>query len=178
VRVRRARLDDAAAIAEVHVRTWQDAYEHVFGAERLTGVTVEQRLPMWRQILQGADQTAFVAEGDGGNVIGWCTVGPSRDDDADGELWGIYVLSDAWGTGAGTALMAAGIEALRDSGCRAVILWVLEDNPRARRFYEREGWVLDGERKEDEFLGVAVTEVRYRRGLTPEGSEPASTTPG
>ena len=45
---------------------------------------------------------------------------------------------------------------------------MLEDNPRARRFYEREGWVLDGERKGDEFLGVAVTEVRYRRLLVAE----------
>jgi GNAT superfamily N-acetyltransferase len=168
VRVRRARLDDAPVIAEVHVRTWQDAYEHVFGAERLTGVTVEQRLPMWRQILQSAEQTALVAEDEDGYVIGWCTVGPSRDEDADGELWGIYVLSGAWGSGAGTALMAAGVEALRESGCRDVILWVLEENPRARRFYEREGWVLDGERKDDEFLGVAVTEVRYRRLLVAE----------
>jgi GNAT superfamily N-acetyltransferase len=162
LRVRRATLADAAAIAEVHVRTWQSAYEHVFGAERLTGVTVEQRLPMWRQILQTEEQKAFVAEDEDDRIIGWCTVGPSRDDDADGELWGIYVLPDAWGSGAGTVLMAAGVGALRESGCREVILWVLEDNPRARRFYEREGWVLDGECKEDEFLGVAVTEVRYR----------------
>jgi RimJ/RimL family protein N-acetyltransferase len=167
--VRRARPDDAAAIAEVHVRTWQDAYEHVFGAERLAGVTVEQRLPMWRQILNDPAQTALVVENEAGRIVGWCTVAPSRDADADGELWGIYVLSEAWGSGAGTALMAAGIDALRESGYREVILWVLEDNPRARRFYEREGWTLDGLRKEDRFLGVPVTEVRYRRGLTPPG---------
>ena len=167
--VRRARPDDAAAIAEVHVRTWQDAYEHVFGAERLAGVTVEQRLPMWRQILDDPSQTALVVEDEDGRIVGWCTVAPSRDADADGELWGIYVLSEAWGSGAGTALMAAGIDALRESGYREVILWVLEDNPRARRFYEREGWTLDGSRKEDEFLGVKVTEVRYRLTLTPPG---------
>ena len=148
------------------MRTWQVAYEHVFGAERLAGVTVEQRLPMWLQILQNAEQTALVAEDVDGRVIGWCTVGPSRDADADGELWGIYVLSDAWGSGAGVALMTAGVAALRESGCREVILWVLEDNPRARRFYEREGWVLDGARKEDEFLGVKVTEVRYRKAVS------------
>jgi len=124
-------------------------------------------LPMWRQILADPQQTALVAEDDAGHIVGWCTVAPSRDADADGELWGIYVLADAWGSGAGTALMAAGIEALRDAGYCEAILWVLEDNPRARRFYEREGWVLDGLRKEDEFLGVPVTEVRYRRGLTP-----------
>jgi GNAT superfamily N-acetyltransferase len=162
--IRRGRPDDAAAVAEVHVRTWQAAYEHVFGAELLAGVTVEQRLPMWRQILRDAEQTAFVAESEGG-IVGWCTVGPSRDPDADGELWGIYVLPGSWGAGAGTALLAAGVEVLRESGCREVILWVLEDNPRARRFYEREGWTLDGEYKEDQFLGVTVPEVRYRLKL-------------
>jgi GNAT superfamily N-acetyltransferase len=167
--VRRARPDDAAAIAEVHVRTWQEAYEHVFGAERLASVTVAQRLPMWRQILDDPAQTALVAENEAGRIVGWCTVAPSRDADADGELWGIYVLSEAWGSGVGSALMAAGIDALRESGYREVILWVLEDNPRARRFYEREGWTLDGSHKEDQFLGVPVTEVRYRRGLTPTG---------
>jgi GNAT superfamily N-acetyltransferase len=171
LRVRRATLGDAAAIAEVHVRTWQSAYEHVFGTERLAGVTVEQRLPMWRQILKSDEQTAFVAEDEDGRIVGWCTVGPSRDDDAEGELWGIYVLADAWGSGAGTALMAAGVEVLRESRCGEVILWVLEDNPRARRFYEREGWVLDGGRKDDEFLGVAVTEVRYRRVLGGPGNK-------
>jgi hypothetical protein len=41
---------------------------------------------------------------------------------------------------------------------------VLEDNPRARRFYEREGWALDGGRKEEELLGTIVAEVRYRLG--------------
>src|SRR5206468_10792889 len=30
VEIRRARPEDAAAVAEVHVRTWQVAYEHVF----------------------------------------------------------------------------------------------------------------------------------------------------
>jgi ribosomal protein S18 acetylase RimI-like enzyme len=165
VTVRRARLEDAAAIAEVHVRTWQAAYEHVFGAERLASLTVEQRLPLWRQILDDPSQTVFVAEGDEGRVEGWCTVGRSRDADADAELWGIYVLPEAWGSGAGTELMRAGIEALRESGCRDAILWVLEDNPRARRFYEREGWSADGQRKLDRFLGVQVAEVRYRTTL-------------
>jgi RimJ/RimL family protein N-acetyltransferase len=166
LQVRRARPDDAAAIAEVHVRAWQDAYGHIFGAERLAGVTVARRLPMWRQILQDPAQTALVAENDAGSVVGWCTVAPSRDRDADGEIWGIYVLPEAWGSGAGTALLAAGVDALSESGYRKIILWVLEDNPRARRFYEREGWALDGSRKEDEFLGVLVTEVRYRRATT------------
>jgi hypothetical protein len=57
--------------------------------------------------------------------------------------------------------MAAALATLRERYATS-ILWVAEDNPRARRFYEREGWTLDGARKEDELLGVTVAEVRYR----------------
>ena len=147
------------------MRTWQSAYEHVFGAERLAGVTVEQRLPMWRQILNDPSQTALVVEDETGRLVGWCTVAPSRDADADGELWGIYVLQEAWGTGAGTALLVAGTDVLGELGYREAILWVLEDNPRARRFYERAGWALDGARKAESRWGVRAPEVRYRKRL-------------
>jgi RimJ/RimL family protein N-acetyltransferase len=56
--------------------------------------------------------------------------------------------------------MASALEALR--GYSSATLWVLEENPRARRFYEREGWIRNGERRCEEFLGVTVAEVRYR----------------
>ena len=72
------------------------------------------------------------------------------------------MLPEAWGSGAGPALMAAALESLRTSGFIVASLWVLEDNPRAQRFYEREGWTRDGGRREEEFLGVPITEIRYR----------------
>jgi GNAT superfamily N-acetyltransferase len=90
---------------------------------------------------------------------------PAYDDDQVGELYAIYALPEAWGTGAGRTLIRAGVQALREAGYRAAILWVLEDNPRARHFYEREGWELDGAAKEDDFLGIRVAEVRYRLTL-------------
>ena len=77
--VRRARLEDAPAIADVHVRTWQAAYEHVFGAERLATLDTAQREQRWRRALEAGDQAGFVAE-QGGVVVGWATVGPNLDD--------------------------------------------------------------------------------------------------
>jgi ribosomal protein S18 acetylase RimI-like enzyme len=162
--VRRATIEDARGIADVHVRTWQSAYEHVFGAARLSAITIERRLPGWERALAEGEQRAFVAEEDG-RIVGWVTVGASRDPDAEGELWGIYVEPEAWGSKAGPALMRVGLEELRAAGYRDAILWVLEDNPRARRFYEREGWTLDGIRRDGEHLGVRTAEVRYRRSL-------------
>ena len=164
MRVRRAVVDDAAAIADVHTRSWQGAYEHVFGAERLATIDVEGRRAMWERGLEHGVRDVHVAE-DGGRVVGFVGTGPSRDPDAEGELGEIYVLPEAMGTGVGRALLAAGVEAMAARGYADAILWVLDDNPRARAFYEREGWAEDGATKTDEFLGVPVTEVRYRRSL-------------
>jgi ribosomal protein S18 acetylase RimI-like enzyme len=161
--VRRVRLEEARAIAQVHAETWREAYEHVFGAGRLASVSIDARLAQWERILAAGQSDVFVAVADG--IVGFVSTGDSRDADAEAELFAIYVLPGAWGTGAGSALMRAGIEAMRLRASGDAVLWVLDDNPRARRFYEREGWALDGERKEDEYLGLRVAEVRYRIGL-------------
>jgi len=145
----------------VHARTWRAAYEHVFGAERLAGRTAD--VALWEAVLARGRSDVYVADDEG--VTGFVSTGDSRDDDAVAELYAIYVLPSAWGTGAGTALMRAGLGAMRARFSGDAVLWVLEDNPRARRFYEREGWILDGMRKEEEWLGVTIPEVRYRTTL-------------
>ena len=158
--VRPARREDAAAIADVHVQTWQATYEHVFGAERVAGIG-DGRRAQWEERLAAPPpgRQVFVAE-DGERVTGFVSIGDSRDEPGKGELFAIYVLPEAWGSGAGPALMASALEAL--SRYSSATLWVLEDNPRARRFYEREGWIPDGGRRDEEILGVTVAEVRYR----------------
>lgn len=161
--VRRAEPGDAVAVAEVHTRTWQAAYEHVFGAERLAGIDPGRRSAAWRRAIEGGEDV-FVWEA-GGRLVAFVSTGPSRDLEDVGELYAIYALPEAWGSGAAPALMRAAVDALRAAGFREAILWVLDDNPRARRFYEREGWSPDGAVKEDDLLGVRVAEVRYRIGL-------------
>jgi ribosomal protein S18 acetylase RimI-like enzyme len=158
VEIRPARPDDAAAVAAVHTRSWQGAYEHVFGAERLAAIDLARRQALAEQAI--ASGGVAVAEQDG-RTVGFVSVGPSSDVEGEGELFAIYVLPEAWGSGAGHALMDAGKDLLRASYSDAT-LYVLVDNPRARRFYEREGWALDGTRKTGEFLGMSVAEVRYR----------------
>jgi ribosomal protein S18 acetylase RimI-like enzyme len=160
--VRPARVDDAAAIAAVHVRTWQAAYEHAFGKERLAAIDLGAREEIWRQRLAEPEARHTVLAEDGGSVVGFASFGDGRDVVGEGELYAIYVLPEAWGSGAGPALLAAAVGAMHASGFTSAILRVLDDNPRARRFYEREGWRQDGETREEEFLGVAITEVGYR----------------
>jgi ribosomal protein S18 acetylase RimI-like enzyme len=168
MQIRRARLEDAAAIAAVHVRTWQVAYEHVFGAARLAGIDAAAREGLARRFATDAEYDAFVAEQDDGRIVGFVACGPTdpeerRDEPGDEqrELFAIYVLPEAWGTQAASGLLHAAVEAMRGRGLAGAFLWVLEDNPRARRFYEREGWHADGT-AESEYLGLTVPLVRYR----------------
>ena len=141
--------------------TWQAAYEHVFGAERLAAIDARGREGLARRNATAADHDVFVAEEDGGRIVGFAASGPAEEDGEERELSAIYVLPEAWGTGAAPGLMHATLGAMRGRGALHATLWVLEDNPRARRFYEREGWQADGS-AESEYLGLTVPLVRYR----------------
>jgi GNAT superfamily N-acetyltransferase len=170
--IRPASPADAAGIAHVHTRSWQGAYSHVFSAEALRGLDERetQRVEDWRGWLSAEQdrRSTFVAAA-GDNVVGFVHGAPARDDDLDPshvvELLMIYVLPEAWGRGIGRGLMRAFVDWGSYAGFAEAALWVLEDNPQARRFYEAAGWRLDGAGKEDVFLQTPVREVRYRIDL-------------
>jgi ribosomal protein S18 acetylase RimI-like enzyme len=170
--VRDAEPKDAEDIARVHVASWQVAYEHIFHSRALARLddAADRRAAFWRREIEAHVplSSTLVAE-DADGIVGFVDVRPSRDEDAEpertGELTAIYVAPRGWGTGAGRLLMAEALERLRASEFEDATLWVLEDNPRARRFYEIAGWRADGQVKEDEFLETRVREVRYRIGF-------------
>ena len=152
--IRREEPDDAEAIARVHVHGWQSGYAGIMPTEvlaRLNPAAWAQR----RRDLGTADPehpfTTLVAE-DGGTIVGFTTFGPYRNnqdrgdlDPAHGELLAIYVEPACWGSGVARTLLAAARDGLAERGWTGYRLWVLADNARARRFYERAGHSPDGE---------------------------------
>lgn len=162
--VRAATVEDARAIESIRVNTWRAAYRHVFPPAELDALPIDET--RWRHRLTEppAGWRIVVAEA-GSRVIGFAAVGPSRDTHGVGELYAIYVEQGSWSTGAGRALIErAELELAGEYD--VALLWVLAENPRARRFYERAGWSPDGTRKDEEWLGVRATEVRYRKSLS------------
>jgi GNAT superfamily N-acetyltransferase len=122
-------------------------------------------LDWWSQVLRDppAGSATLVVDAEG-ELAGFAHVGPARDDDC-GELYAIYVDPDHWGAGLGRALIVEAEQRLEAAGFAEAILWVLDDNPRARRFYEAAGWRADGGTKRDTFLETEIEEVRYRKAL-------------
>lgn len=166
IEIRPATVDDAGPIAAVHVRSWQEAYRGQLPQALLDGLSVERRTTQVRDMLSAPQHGMWVAIEDG-QVVGFASVGDARDADTTpdtGELYAIYLAPQAWGIGVGRALHDTAVTALATNYAEA-ILWVLETNARARRFYERQGWVTDGARKEEQRGDAVLEEVRYRRAL-------------
>jgi len=153
--------DDARAIAEVHVRSWQAAYRGVVADEFLDSLDVDRRVEMIEGVIRDESKGLLVAEQDG-HVAGFSMLAASYDE-GWGEVLAIYASPDHWGVGVGYELMAASVEWLHEQGYQRAMLMVLEDNPRARTFYERQGWSL-GKRIRIENIGSRdLTEVRYEK---------------
>ena len=154
------------------MRTWRAAYRDVLPPASLDAMPIDETRWVHRLVEPPSGWEIFVAEEDA-RVIGFAAIGPSRDQRGPGELYALYVEQHVWSTGAGRALIERAEAALADRYEEA-LLWVLEGNARARRFYERAGWEPDGVRKIETFLDTEVAEVRYckRLGMTSRNSLP------
>ena len=145
--------------AYVHWKSWQETYTGLVDADYLQQMTLEKCLKMarkWRDNI-------LVAK-DGDKVVGFVGYGAHRDPTlADtGEVFSIYVLKEYHNQKIGYRLMNAAMEQL--SPYSQIAVWVLKDNDRAIRFYQRYGFVFDGTEQEI-VMGTPNTELRmiYRR---------------
>lgn len=179
--VRPARVADAEAMATINVRAWQTAYRGLLPGRYLDRLTIPDRVPLWESRIATPPEglAMFVVEGSDGRVQSYCIAGPYRASENvtgselppnAGEIIAIYAHPDYWDTGAGALAFDRGVEHLRDSGFDLAVLWMLEGNQRAARFYERRGWHPDGARLTEPLTdsgNIMATEVRYRLDFAP-----------
>lgn len=169
--IRSARPEDAAAIAHVHVRSWQQAYRELLPGAYLASLdnTLARREASWRATIEQGSQTVFLGLLDA-RVVGWISVGASRDEDADqattAEVSAIYILAEHWRRGVGRALWRQAEQHLIEQGFAVLTLWVLLDNHRAIAFYRQAGLQADAGSVRSLVRGdQALQEIRYRKPL-------------
>ena len=160
---------------------WFAAYQDIIAPEVIERVTAPDdgarvrqsfRTRPWQRMLVAVDP-------DSSGIVGYASSGPETDVlnapwphplTADGEsgrvaeLYALYVHPAWWSTGTGRALMERVLARTARDGFRAIVLWVLRDNERACRFYERAGFAPDGATNVLDGLG-GVLEIRYQRPL-------------
>ena len=97
----------------------------------------QEVLKSWHELLARDDVVVRVAE-DAGDLLGFAVLRPEW-------LERLYTHPNAWGRGVGSRLHDEAVELIRGLGSSRCSFWVLEANERARSFYERRGWRLNGE---------------------------------
>ena len=150
--------DDFDAISHIYASSWKNAYK---------GIVPQTYLDMmpdnrWSHFLEQNPEKSVVAL-KGNAYVGTASFCLARDEEMAGwgELASIYLLPEHFGKGVGRPLLEAAIAELRALGCNKFYLWVLEENPRARAFYEKNGFVTSQEKKLYHIGGKELVEIKY-----------------
>ena len=94
------------------------------------------------------------------DIVGLCDAGPSRRHAGMGEVYRMYLEHHARRHGLGREMFEQVTAWLRGRGIRSLIIWVLDNNHHARRFYEAMGGRA-GRRMASSVSGFPVVELAY-----------------
>ncbi|MEO0012900.1 MAG: hypothetical protein RLZZ535_1289 [Cyanobacteriota bacterium] len=163
--IREAKLEDAAAIAFVHVDSSQTTYRDLLPNDHLNKFSYKKRVNNWKNSLGVSTKTQtnyfiYVAENSVGEIVGFVDGGLVRGDSTyQGEIYALYILEAYQRKGIGRSLIKAIALRLSQSGLTSIMVWVLAGNP-AVQFYQ----ALDGQRIGQKLIktrGIECTKIAY-----------------
>jgi ribosomal protein S18 acetylase RimI-like enzyme len=139
VRVRRAKIADAPALAGIFRDSWRATYQGVIPHTHLENMIRRRGTARWRSSIRAGEMVLLI-EFDGKNV-GYATCGTARSRGAHkGEIYEIYLLPAFQGNGFGEYLFEACRYRLDERRLKGLVVWALAENTGAINFY----WQLGG----------------------------------
>lgn len=162
--IRQPSTDDISRLAEIHVYGWRFAYDGIVPREYLyKSYQVTKSMELHKNIVENNPEHSLVL--DDGLIRGFVLHNPSRDEDLSDcyEVSALYIEPAFQGMGFGKTLVEAAEQIAREKGFSRNLIWVLEDNSKGRRFYEKYGYVQDGAEKMIDAWGIK--ELRYIKKL-------------
>lgn len=150
--------DDIYEISNVYVQSWKSAYKGIIPQSYLDNIPVGY----WTDRIRQDGRYTLVAV-EHNRIIGISSFSKSRFSKCEdcGEIISIYFLPEYTGKGYGGLLLDIATEELKKLGYNCIFLWVLEDNHKARYFYEKKGFVLSGEEILVNIGGKDLKEIMY-----------------
>ena len=148
VSFRLAGTDDAPALSRLGAETFTETFGHLYQPADLAAFLVNHGEDHWRQELADPGFTVLIAENEDGEAIGYAKVGPPHlpfePRGTAVELRQFYLLEPWQGRGLADEMMQWVIDEAERRGGDDLYLSVFVDNHRARKFYERWGFVAEG----------------------------------
>ncbi|HBL84419.1 MAG: hypothetical protein A2Y17_04670 [Clostridiales bacterium GWF2_38_85] len=165
ITIKKATIDDAIDIADIHMLSWEVAYKDIIPTEYIIEKN-KTRPAQWQNLLLKNDCEYFIIQLEN-NTIGFITLAKPQDKNSDEnyyELVSLYLHPDYCRKGFGTVALNYISSYTKALGEKYLILFVLEDNHSARLFYEKNGFLFDGTKKTLNY-GKPLSALRYRREL-------------
>ena len=160
--IRAATLADAEGIARAHTASWRTSYRGILPDAVLERIDVDQRIATWRKVLADRAVLTLVAyDTTHRDIVGFCDAGRTRRDSPyAAEVYRIYIEHHAKRHGLGREMFEHVTGWLRSQHLSSLIIWVLDDNHHARRFYEAMGGRA-ASRVPSQVSGFPVVELAY-----------------
>lgn len=160
--IRKVESGDANSLAYIQTESWKSAFNKILSKEDLQKYTnIDKAIGMYDMLLNKNIGNGFILTID---EIPHCMAywDKARDDDMEGyaEIICIHSLCSNWGKGYGTMMMNYILREIKNAGFNKVMLWVFEENKRARKFYENQGFILTEKSKR---FSHAVEVMYYRK---------------
>lgn len=167
IKTRRAVVEDAGSIAEIHVASWRETYSGMMPAVVLAGLDVAEWTRSWRDRLADESDPAaavFLALDDDGSPAGFGYCRRQRSEKLlplgyAGEIASVYLRRRLQRRGVGRRLMTEMAGHLVANGCDSAGVWVFRDAPHARRFYEALGAAPTGVEGVWEIFGMVLPDL-------------------
>lgn len=152
--------DDFEAIGDIYAKSWKAAYRGIVPQSYLDELDGSR----WSSALADSKYDGYVVM-DGDRYAGTSFVAPARDEAMAGwgEIISVYLLPEYYGKGYAAPLFEKAVAALNAKGFERIYLWVLAENSRAQRFYEKHEFHKNGDSATLTIAGKELTEVRYVR---------------
>lgn len=162
----KATKENAVDMGFVHSCSWQKTYRGIIEDSIIADFTPEKRAEVFLQVIPNQPEEYYLFKVDG-SAAGIASLSKSHEPNAPthlGEIYSIYFHPRFWGTPATQAGLQFCIDRLKVLGFTQIAIWVLNDNIRAKKFYEKYGFTFDGNTQEIK-IGKSLLEVRYSKEL-------------
>jgi GNAT superfamily N-acetyltransferase len=146
----------------VEIRSWRACYRGILPDRVLDGMDHAARFAAHRRLIGARDGLHLVAtDSTHHDLVGFCHAGPSRRPGPWAwEVYSIYLEHHARWHGIGREMFERVFAWVRTQREPSLIVWVLEANQHARRFYETLGGRA-AHRTQSSLGGFATTEQAY-----------------
>lgn len=155
---------DALDMAEVIMRSWEEAYKDIIPHDFILAKNAT-RPSLFKRVTVD-NQSNYVIECDG-KIAGIMKIAEPQDNDVNDdfyELHSIYLHPKYYRKGIGSKAVEFACEKAIQIGKKYMNVWVIKDNINAIKFYEKQGFIADGVTKTVEY-GKVLEDIRMRKSL-------------